>query len=90
MFDQLGNCSSAPSKMYDSKPCRPDYEGVVKKSRERLAKNQKLQSALFDYVGDCRLHGQLAEMVGELVSDERAMLAEIEYMIAEQEKDDKP
>ena len=73
------------SKPGYSEPCKPDYESMIKRCAEKRAKNVSLTEAVLNYVGNTRLRGPLAEMVGELVSEERQLSAEIDALIKAQE-----
>lgn len=66
-------------------PCRPDYETMIKRAQERLAKNQALNKAIFDYIGNTVVRGKMAELVGELYSEKIQIVNSIESMIAKQE-----
>ena len=65
--------------------CKPDFEGMIASARKRLLKTVSLKDALFDYIGSSRVRDKLAEMVGELVWEERQINARIEELINEQE-----
>ena len=65
--------------------CRPDYEAIIKRAKDKLHKVVGLKSALFDYLGNQRVKKELAEMIGELVMEERELAAAIDSAIKEQE-----
>lgn len=69
--------------------CRPDYERLITEAKLQLSKNTCLQDALFDYLGNRTVSGKLAEMVGELVSEERVLTTRIDQLIKQQESDGK-
>ena len=68
------------------KECKPDYEQMISNDKEKLVLNSNLQNAIFEYMGYTRLRNKIAEMVGELVSEERNIKKNIERMISEQER----
>ena len=61
--------------------CKPDYEKLILSARESLRKNKSFQDAVFEYMGDIRLNGKMAELVGELVSESRQLKARIDSLI---------
>ena len=65
--------------------CRPDYEAIIKRAKEKLHQVVALKSALFDYLGNRRVKKELAEMIGELVMEERELTVAIDNAIREQE-----
>lgn len=67
--------------------CKPDYEEMIRQANEKLAKNQNFQGAIFNYMGMRRLRNKMAELVGELVSEERSLRATIEDLIKKQAED---
>ncbi len=67
--------------------CKPDYEKMITGAKDKLEKNQKLQEAIFNYFGNLRLRNQMAELVGELVSEERQYRHEVARLIQQQEND---
>lgn len=65
--------------------CKPDYEKLIESARKRLQKAVALKDALFDYMGNPgRVKGPLAEMIGELVIEERSATARIDNLIKKQ------
>ena len=64
--------------------CKPDYEKQIRDLKERLGKVLNLKDALFDYVGIGRTYGKLAEMIGELVSEQRFIENRIVRLIEQQ------
>ena len=67
--------------------CKPDYESIIARCKAKITANTTLTEAIFGYVGNRRLNGGMAEMVGELVSEHRQLEKEIENLIAAQEAD---
>ena len=61
---------------------------MIKRENERLKKNLDFQNAFFNYVGHTIMRGQLAELLGELVSEEHYLTKNIENYIANQEKEE--
>jgi len=69
--------------------CEPDYEGLISASKRDLEKNIHLQDAIFSYIGYRRLKGNMAELVGELVSRQRVLNYKITNYIKDQEESEK-
>lgn len=67
--------------------CRPDYEAQIRNMNDKLSKNKALFAALMEYLAGKRVKGSLAEMIGELVSEERQLSIAITHAIAQQETD---
>ena len=65
--------------------CKPDFEAMIKSAKESLSKNEHLYEAIFNYVGNSRVRGKLAELVGELASGARQLKARIEQLMKEEE-----
>lgn len=65
--------------------CRPDYESMIKRSKEQLVKTNNFLAAIFDYVGNTMVRDKMAELVGELYSTKVSLEASIDAMIKEQE-----
>lgn len=68
--------------------CKRDWERDIKRERESLERARKLKEALFEYIGNRHhIEGPLAEMVGDLVFEERWREKNIQTMIVAQEKE---
>lgn len=65
--------------------CQPDYESLVSGVKDQIAKCNNLKNALLNYVGKQHVSGRVAEMIGELVTEERQLNARLDAYIAEQE-----
>ncbi len=72
--------SEAPQK------CKPDYEQLIAQASDRLAVNKALQHVIYEYTNFQRLRGKMAELMGELASEETWLNRRIDSLIAEQEK----
>ena len=70
-----------------SEKCAPDYEVMIKSAKDQLQKNETLQSAIANYIGHRKVRNQMAEMVGELRSEEWQLQKNIGIYMAEQEKE---
>ena len=67
--------------------CRPDYEAQIKGLKEKLGRSETLQTALLHYFNGKRVKGNLAEMLGELVSEGVYLMKVIAEVVAQQEAD---
>ena len=67
--------------------CKPDYEQLIKAQNEQLEKTVNLKHALFGYIGmRGHVHDKLAELLGELVQEERVIGYRINKLIERQTK----
>ena len=80
---ELGSSGS-----FAAKECKPDFEQMILSARNSLEKNQNFQDAMFLYLGDVRLNGKMAELLGELVSESRQIKSRIDSLIKQQEKEE--
>ena len=71
-----------------AKECKPDFEKMILSASDNLEKNLRFQDAIFGYVGNVRLDGKMAELVGELVSESRQIKSRIDNLIKQQEKEE--
>ena len=65
--------------------CKPDYEQMIKHELNRLNLNVQFQDIIFEYMGNVILRDKLAELVGELASEERQINASVKRLISQQE-----
>jgi len=68
------------------KDCKPNYERMIEDTKDKLAKNLAFQDAIFNYIGKIILRDKLAELVGELVSEERFLRTKINDLFEQQER----
>ena len=85
MLDDFGY--DEPKGMMKAERCKPDYELMIKRERERLNKVDKLLEAIFNYIGTMVSKGKMAELIGELTCMSRRYNASIEDLIEQQEKE---
>ena len=67
--------------------CKPDYESMITKNKERARLNANFQEAIFEYVGDKKLRNKMAELLGELVSEARVLKNSTDRLIEQQAND---
>jgi len=84
LHNDRGEVSEGSLKM---ERCKPDYEAIIKKAKDKIEKTSNLKEALFAYLGTRHVKSQLAEMIGELVMEEREFRSIIEENIKRQEED---
>ena len=84
LHNDYGEVSEGLAKM---ERCKPDYEAIIKKAKDKLEKASSLKEALFAYLGARHVKSQLAEMIGELVMEERELQSAVEENIKRQEED---
>ena len=84
MLDELRD---SPSETGANQKCKPNYEHMIKVANAKLTKNVGLREAIFAYAGNVRLRKKMAELVGELYSEQRQLEVKISDLIKEQEKD---
>lgn len=84
----LENTSGGLGDPAKTERCKPDYEKQINQAKEKLSKAVNLKVALFDYIGNShQVRDKLAEMIGELVWEERTLINRIDGLIEDQEKD---
>ena len=67
--------------------CRPDYEGMIKRLKDRLDKSINFRDAALDYFEGKKANGKMAELIGELVTLANQLQLEHDALIDAQEKD---
>lgn len=75
--------------MKTAERCQPDYETMIARSNERLAKETKMRDALLEYLKGKLVEGKLAELVGEIVTRCNNFQCELDSLIKRQEEDKK-
>lgn len=67
--------------------CKPDYERLINDKKGRLGLTTNLRESVFAYIGNTmHMDSKVAEMIGELTAERRFLIAEIDRLIEEQEK----
>ena len=67
--------------------CKPDYELLITRARDKNAKVSHLIVALQEYTGPQIYRQKLAELYGELMSEQWKLQNEIDHLIEAQEED---
>ena len=80
--------SYAPVGEKRAERCKPDYEKMITKNKEKLRLNTDFQEAIFAYTGNTRLRNKMAELIGELVTEERMLQKNIQQLIKNQEENE--
>ena len=80
MLDDYETQAEGPKRQ-----CKPDYENMIKRAKEKLIKTDNFLTAIFDYHGNVHVRNKIAELVGELYSQKIEIESSIERMIKEQE-----
>jgi len=65
--------------------CKPDYEGMIKRSNEKIVKAAAFKRAIFDFLEDRRIPDALVVIVGELDFEIYGQQKTIERLIEQQE-----
>jgi len=66
--------------------CQPNYEQLIESAKHRLDKCNDLLQAIYNYTGDIKVQGTLAEMIGELVTEQRSLEQRINQLMDQMEK----
>ena len=66
-----------------------EYDKMINQANEKLDKIVTFQEAIFNCTGPRKLRDQLAELVGQLVSEERSIRSNIDEWIKLQDEDSK-
>ncbi len=69
--------------------CQPDYETMIARLLERLAREAKMRDALLEYLKGKTVDGKMAELVGEIVTRCNSFQCELDGLIKRQEEDKK-
>ena len=83
--DKLIHDNGPESLGQTSKECKPDYEQMIIAAKKAREKTAAFIEAIFAYTGERSLRDKMAELVGELVSEERQMAERIEKLIRQHE-----
>jgi hypothetical protein len=67
--------------------CKMDYEGAIKRLRDKKEKSALLRDALLHYFEGMRAGDAMAVLIGEVVTDCNAFDYEIAALIKRQEED---
>jgi len=67
--------------------CKPDYEGMIKRAKEKLHRTANFRDAAMVYLDGRRARNKMAELIGELVSQSFGLERELEKLIEAQEND---
>ncbi len=67
--------------------CKPDYDGMIKRAKERLDKTTAFRAAALSYFEGKRARDKMAELIGELVTECNMIARERDNLIREQEND---
>ena len=57
------------SEMTRAERCRPDYETMIKRLREKMSKSVNFRDAALAYFEGKRARDKMAELIGELVTE---------------------
>jgi len=67
--------------------CKIDYESMIKSIKEELSRSAKLRDATIEYYRDRTAQGQMAELIGELVTKCNQLEREFLRVMEQHEKD---
>lgn len=67
--------------------CRPDYESMILKLKERLLKTATFRDAALAYFKGRTAREKMAQLIGELVTEANSLDYELGLLIERQEKD---
>ena len=70
-----------------SRECKPDYEAMIKRANEKMAKAAAFRGAVFDFLEDRRIPDALVMIVGELDFEIFRQQKTIERLIEQQERE---
>ena len=75
------------SEMVKAERCRPDYEAMITKLKERYDRTFKFQQAALAYFEGRTARNKMAELIGELVTKSNMLRCELDSLIKQQEED---
>ncbi|HUX78202.1 MAG TPA: hypothetical protein VMW10_00430 [Alphaproteobacteria bacterium] len=67
--------------------CKPDWEGMIKRTKERLSHSADFRDAALTYFEGRTAKNKMAELIGELVTECNSLQQEYDRLIESQEKD---
>lgn len=87
MLDEIEGNYPAEGMAKIQERCRPDYEAQIKGLRLKLTKSETLKNSVIFYLDGRKAKRQLAEMLGELVTECLFYEKRIEELIEQQASD---
>jgi hypothetical protein len=67
--------------------CKPDYEMMISRNRKNKERYSKFINAFYEFIGFEVITGGLAELLGELITNERKYDNIVQELIHQQEND---
>ena len=75
------------ASMKESRECKPDYEAMIKRAKEKASKSRVFRQAIFDFLEGRRVPDALVTIVGELDFEIISVDRSVDEMIQRQEND---
>lgn len=87
MLNESKYAADSPTSMGGAQKCKPDYEGMIKRIKERLGRAVNFRDAALLYFEGRTATNKMAELIGELVTECNSLQREHDDLIESQEKD---
>ena len=87
MLEESDYLGGSPNTIVRAEKCQPDYESMIKRIKEKMARSFAFRDAAFAYFVGRTAKNKMAELIGELVTECNSLLREYDALIEDQEKD---
>ena len=87
MLNERDYGGDSPKLLGKAEKCKPDYEGMIKRIKEKLERSVDFRDAAFAYFAGSTARNKMAELIGELVTECNSLQRECDALIEAQEKD---
>jgi len=67
--------------------CQPDYEDMIKRLKEKMARSFAFRDSAFAYFEGRTVKNKMAELIGELVTESNSLQREYDALIEAQENE---
>jgi len=87
MLNERDYGGDSPKQSARVEKCKPDYEGMIKRIKERLGRAVNFRDAALTYFEGSTARNKMAELIGELVTECNSLERELDSLVEAQEKD---
>ena len=85
MLNESNYSGESPNSLGRAEKCQPDYEGMIKRIKERLDRSVNFRDAALVYFEGRTAKDKMAELLGELVTECNSLQREHDALIEAQE-----
>ncbi|MBU0977285.1 MAG: hypothetical protein KKD18_02620 [Nanoarchaeota archaeon] len=87
MLNERDYGGDSPKSAVKAEKCKPDYEGMIKRIKERLGRAVNFRDAALTYFEGSTAKNKMAELIGELVTECNSLQRDLDILIQAQEED---